>query len=100
MHEELHVDFLHVRREQHTETQVFICVKGLAPRYLRNMFRFRQHDHSMITRAERSMTLEVPNLKLSVSRKGFRYRGPIGWNKLDQQAKTSETLLEFKHAIR
>ena len=103
IHKELNMNYVADRRHQHTLTQVYKCLHGLAPRkicqQITKLTDMRDHGARQ-TRSVTSDKLFIPNYKLEITRGNFRYRGPMIYNMLDQEIKDSASLEGFKRALR
>ena len=99
MHTTLKLDELDVRRNKHIDCQVYRCLHGLAPQGICAMIVPRQPEHMMTTRSIASGDLEMPNIKLEVCRRSFKYKGPEMWHKLPDVAKAAPSLPAFKSRI-
>ena len=100
MHATLKLDELEVRRHKHIDCQVFRCLNGLAPPNVCELITPRQPEHAMTTRSITSGDLNVPNIKLEVCRKSFKYIGPLMWHKLPDSVKHATSLPTFKYRVK
>ena len=90
------------RRHIHTITQVYKSLNDLAPDRIKSQFKYVGEDQEEDRRTTRSVTrrdLEIPNLKLKVSRRSFKYRGAHLYNMVDDDIRKKDTLNQFKRAL-
>ncbi len=102
IHKELNMTYVADRRHQHTLTQVYKCLHGLAPdKICRQITRLTdlRDTNARQTRAIVRDQLYVPNLKLEPSRGSFRFWGPMLYNFLDQETKEASSLNTFKWSL-
>ena len=67
-------------------------VNGLAPEYLKNMFQYSHHGHTL--------KLIVPQFMSSLSRRSFSYTGPKIFNNLPTSVTSSDTVDIFKRNLK
>ncbi len=88
------------RRHIHTITQVYKSLNDLAPARICSPFkRVGQEADRRTTRAVTRQDLEIPNLKLKVSRGSFKYRGAQLYNMVDDDIRGKVTLNQFKRTM-
>ena len=99
MHKELKLNYLADRRHMHTLNQVYKCINDLSPTHVNNQISLMSTNHQMQTRSTLSHVAYVPNIRLEVCRKSFRYRGPCLWNIIDDEIKIKPSIDSFKRAV-
>ena len=83
-----------------TMVMVHKVIQHNRPAYLSARLKARNEDDGRRLQAKGKGIISVPNLRLSISREGFIYRGRILFNKLPEELRTEESLPRFKSGIR
>ncbi len=97
MHKELALPTLPQRRQYHMATE---CYKSVTtPNSGLNFMFNRVGSNRRTTRLVTNLGMIIPRLNSNQGRKAFRYRGPMCWNDLEQNLKTSESLAIFKSSM-
>ncbi len=94
MHQDLGIPTLAQRRQAHLATECFksVSIPDSGLHYMFNPI----GTNRRVTRLSNNMGMTVPRLNTTQGRKAFRYRGPMCWNGLDNDLKTSESTATFK----
>ena len=100
MHEELHFHRLADRRHMHTMEYMYRVVNKLVPDNICSLFKLVSDIHNRQTKLATGMDLYLPNLKLEMSKRDIRYRGPMYWNMVDDNIRKSPTLASFRYHLR
>ena len=99
MHQRTKLHYLADRRHILTLTQVYKCINGLAPQKLSQQIKLRKDQSVRSTRSSDTLEAVVPNIRLDICRKSFRYRGPWYWNFIDDEIRISPSLETFKRRL-
>ena len=100
LRKELGWQTLEKRREFHTTTWVYRCLKpDLTPPYLHNLFTPIQKRHQHGTRLSRS-GVAVPRANTSLMMRSFQYRGAVVWNSLPDEVRSSNRKRSFETALK
>ena len=96
---ELHFLPVSVRCEYKLLVLVFKCIHNLAPKYLCDLITIKSYCYR--TRSSQSLLLEVPFTRhKSFADRSFAVTGPLCWNKLPSDIRSSETLDMFKNKLK
>ena len=102
LHQKTNLIYIADRRHFHTMVQVYKCLNGMAPETLTNQLsqvENKQQSGGVTTRSSSRGDLLIPDIKLEVTRKSFRYRGPQPYNMLEEDIRNESTLINFKRVI-
>ena len=99
LHRDLNLHYLADKWHFHTLNQVYKCVNELALPPLCQQLHLVSERHNVGIRHALANKLQVPQVRLELSKKAFKYRGPQMWNLLDEDVSCKESLRSFKHAI-
>ena len=99
MHIETRLNYLSDRRHLHILVQTYKGVNGIAPNRVCEHINLIANVQTICTRAGTTNKLVVPNYRLNVCQKSFRYRGPIVWNLVDNDIITARNVNCFKAVL-
>ena len=99
VHDQAGIKPLHERRYEHVCTQVYKGVNGLSTQVINNMFPLIEEDGRHTTRASTRKDLVVPNTRLQITRRSMSYRGPVYYNQLSIETRSSTSLCVFKQKL-
>jgi len=88
---------LETKRKRHKCVLLYKCLNNLVPQYLSDYFTRNYNVHSYNTR--RRSDLHLPKVKLSLSKRTFRYSGSTLFNLLPSSMQKAESLSSFKVLI-
>ena len=97
IHETLHVMPLEIRRNMHVANEMAKVCLAISPLAIQNMFFKVSHD-GPVTRSKTAGTYDVPKCNLEMSKRNFRYRGPVVWTQLPTTVCNQADLDHFKKA--
>ena len=103
IHKELNLNYISDRRHEHTLTQVYKCIHGLAPDKVskKNVSKTPENTtHEMQMRSVTRDELFVPNLKLETACSSSRFRGSTWYNLLDPETRRAPSVNAFKYALK
>ena len=95
-HQELHMDFLTVRRKKHICIMLYKILNDLAPSKLRRYFTYVNEISIRETRGSSDMKLYIKKPRLELTKRSFAYRAATQWNLLPLHVRLAETLDIFK----
>ena len=81
---------------------VMLCYKIAIEQIPPNMCKIIKpvtHHNERYLRSKNKNLLEVPKYRLNASQRSYNYRGPVYWNKLEENIKSSESLALFKSSL-
>ena len=78
---------------------VYRALNNLTPEYSRNMFKLLSSVSQRCTRQTSRGDLFVPHFKLIVARNSVSYLGPVLYNKLSSNIRTSVSVYSFTRSI-
>ena len=76
---------------------VYKSLNGLAPKYMRSMFIFRDTVFSL---RDAEGKLNIPKPRTNYLKNSFSYNGAVLWNSLPVRLRQAETLQSFKVGLR
>ena len=100
IHTELEIPMLNVRRDVHVAEQMYKFVNKQGPPECCDMFTFVNETHQRNTRAASNLLLQVPKRRIKTTERGMRYFGPVTWNKVTLETRSSINLEAFKTQLR
>ena len=99
MHATLHLSLLNIRRSWHSLNETYKIINGICPAYLNDMFTYVAVVHERTTRSTAQNLLYVPRCRLECSKRNFKVRASIDWNKLPDDVKSAPSLEHFKPSV-
>jgi len=75
------------------------AVNGLVPKYISNLFKFKNTVSQRVTRSTQNNELYVPNNKLNLTRNGLAYSGALLYNILPSNIRNTKCLATFKKEL-
>ena len=98
MHKELEILTLDQCRKLHQSMECFTNINN-PEAGLNYIFQRADDDRIRSTRSTGTKCMKVPNIRSTIGRKAYSYRGPCFWNNLDIESRSIEKKEPFKRHI-
>ncbi len=98
-HETLDMSTLQ-QKSHYAAIQIFKSLNDMFPERMGNVFEYIHEKHDLSTRQSTSLQLEVTKVQWICVRRNIRYFGPVLWQQVPMDVRTSDRLVNLKQDIK
>ena len=88
------------RRDYFTANLMYKCINSTAPTHLQNSMCLVSENHAVQTRSAQNKDVVTPRPNIELFKKSLSYNGPLVWNALPTNLKSSENISDFKRSYK